>query len=37
VEITLNGLEYAFLPGRLDTELKEDDRLEIMMLALGGG
>ena len=37
VEITLNGLEYAFLPGRLDTELKEDDSLGIMMLALGGG
>ena len=37
VEITLNGLEYAFLPRRLDTELKEDDSLEIMMLALGGG
>lgn len=37
VEITLNGLEYAFLPQNLDTELKEDDLVEIMMLALGGG
>ena len=37
VEILLNDLEYAFLPKRLDTKLKEDDKVEIMMLAIGGG
>ena len=37
IEILLNGLEYAFLPKKLDTKLKEDDEVEIMMLAIGGG
>jgi len=37
VEVLLNGLEYAFLPKRLDTELNDGDEVEIMLLALGGG
>ena len=37
VEVLLNGLEYPFLPKRLETELKEDDQVEIMMLSIGGG
>jgi len=37
VEVLLNGLEYPFLPKRLDTELKENDEVEVMLLALGGG
>ncbi len=37
VEVLLNGLEYPFLPKRLDTKLEEGDKVEIMMLAIGGG
>ena len=37
VEVLLNGLEYPFLPKRLDTELNENDEVEVMLLALGGG
>ncbi|MCJ7595015.1 MAG: MoaD/ThiS family protein [Desulfobacterales bacterium] len=37
VEVLLNGLEYPFLPKRLDTELKDGDEVEIMLMALGGG
>lgn len=37
VEILLNGLEYAFLPQRLNTLLNEGDKIQILMLALGGG
>ncbi|MBU2498579.1 MAG: MoaD/ThiS family protein [Proteobacteria bacterium] len=37
VEVLLNGLEYPFLPKRLDTPLNEGDNVEIMILALGGG
>lgn len=37
VDILLNGLEYVFLPQRLNTLLNEGDKIEILMLALGGG
>lgn len=37
VEILLNGKEYAFLPQRLATHLKENDKVEIILMALGGG
>jgi hypothetical protein len=37
VEVLLNGLEYPFLPKKLDTDLKDGDEVEIMLLALGGG
>jgi sulfur carrier protein ThiS len=37
VEILLNGKECAFLPQRLATHLKENDKVEIILMALGGG
>jgi hypothetical protein len=37
VEITLNGLGYAFLPAKLDTPLKEEDSIEIAWMAMTGG
>jgi sulfur carrier protein ThiS len=37
VEVLLNGKEYAFLPQRLATHLKENDKVEIIVMALGGG
>jgi hypothetical protein len=36
-EIALNGTDVWFLPGRLDTPLKENDTLEIIIVGLGGG
>lgn len=37
VGILLNGLEYPFLPKRMDTQLKEGDSVEIMILSMSGG
>jgi sulfur carrier protein ThiS len=37
VEVLLNGKEYVFLPQRLATHLQEDDKVEILVMALGGG
>ena len=37
VEVLLNGREYAFLPKTLATHLKENDKVEIIVMALGGG
>ncbi|MBI4330521.1 MAG: MoaD/ThiS family protein [Chloroflexi bacterium] len=35
--VSLNGLEYPFLPRRLDTLLKEGDVVDVMITVLGGG
>ncbi len=35
--ISLNGMEYPFLPQRLDTRLKERDVVDVMITVLGGG
>lgn len=36
-EIAVNGREACFLPGRLDTQLKNNDTVEINIVGLGGG
>ncbi len=36
-EIGLNGKEVWFLPGRLDTHLKNNDTVEMNIVGLGGG
>lgn len=35
--IALNGLEYPFLPQRLDTRLREGDVVDVTITVLGGG
>lgn len=35
--VSLNGMEYPFLPGRLETRLKEGDVVEVSITVLGGG
>ena len=37
VEVLLNGKEQAFLPQRLATHLRENDKVDIIVMALGGG
>ena len=37
VEVLLNGKEHVFLPQRLETPLKENDKVDIIVMALGGG
>ncbi len=37
MEVLLNGLEYAFHPKRLGTPLAENDKVEILILAMAGG
>ncbi len=36
-EILVNGARYDFLPNGLDVELKEQDKVHIELLPLGGG
>ena len=36
-EIALNGTEACFLPGRLDTDLKDNDTVAMNIVGLGGG
>lgn len=35
--VSVNGMEYPFLPGRLETRLKEGDVVEVSITVLGGG
>ncbi len=35
--VSLNGMEYPFLPGRLETKLKDGDVAEVSITVLGGG
>ena len=37
IEVVLNGIEFPFLPGKLDTQLHEGDEVEIVWKAMVGG
>jgi hypothetical protein len=37
IEVMLNGIEFPFLPGKLDTQLHEGDEVEIVWKAMVGG
>ncbi len=35
--VSINDVEYPFLPGRLETKLKDGDVVDITITVLGGG
>ena len=37
IEVMVNGIEFPFLPGKLDTQLHEGDEVEIVWTAMVGG
>jgi sulfur carrier protein ThiS len=37
IEVMVNGIEFPFLPGKLETQLHEGDEVEIVWTAMVGG
>ena len=37
IEVMVNGIEFPFLPGKLDAQLQEADEVEIVWKAMVGG
>ena len=37
IEISLNGVDFHFLPGKMETEIADGDTISISLITLGGG
>jgi hypothetical protein len=37
IEISLNGVDFYFLPEKMETEIADGDTISISLITLGGG